>query len=115
MKVTYCFTTTDGKHTVEREFARGDAPSEIAHDDLGLMCRDYRAELSPVHSTGAGWPMTCIGSGVNANQAQELRDELKRCSVPTDVTNGGDPVYRDASHRRRALKARGIIDKSSYC
>ncbi len=117
---TYCFTTKDGKHTVERRYPRGEAPKSIMlrSEDNGFPVRayrDYRAELSPVHSTGAGWPIVCIGSGVNANQAQELRDELKRCGVPTEVTGGGNPVYRDASHRRRALKARGLIDKSSYC
>lgn len=114
MKVTYCFSI-EGETPVEREFDRGAAPPEIVLGDGRVARRDYRAELSPTHSTGAGWPIVCVGSGVNANQAQELRDEFKRCGVPTEVTGGGDPIYRDAAHRRRALKARCIFDKSSYC
>ncbi len=115
---TYCYTTEDGE-TVEREFARGEAPEFVAIFSKEIHVhvradRDYRAELSPTHSTGAGWPIECVGSGVNANQAQELRDEFKRCGVPTDVSSDGNPIYRDVAHRRRALEARGLIDKSSY-
>ena len=117
--ITYCFTTKDGKYTVERRYPRGTAPKFVMlrDEDNGFSIRanrDFRAELSPTHSTGAGWPIECVGSGVNANQAQELRDEFKRCGVPTDVSSDGNPIYRDVAHRRRALKARGLIDKSSY-
>jgi hypothetical protein len=31
------------------------------------------------------------------------------------VNKNGDPVYRDAAHRRKALRVRGMIDKQSYC
>jgi len=58
--------------------------------------------------------MECIASGVNANQAGELRDFFAKSGVPTEVTSDGNPIYRNASHRRRALKARGFVDRSSY-
>ena len=66
--------------------------------------------------TMAGWPMApCLASGVHPNQAQELRDCLSNAGVPTEVTSDGDPIYRTPTHRKRALKARHLVDKSSYC
>jgi len=61
-----------------------------------------------------GWPMACYASGVNAEQADQLRAEFKRVGVPTEVTKDGDPIYTSASHRKRALKARGFFDRAAY-
>ncbi len=77
------------------------------------MKRDFAAENAGVPAK-KGWPMTCVASGVNAAQAGELRDLLEKKGVPTEVTPDGDPVYRDANHRRKALKARGLVDKQSF-
>ena len=62
----------------------------------------------------AQWPLVCHASGVHAEQAGELRQFLAERGCPTEVTPGGDPVYRSAEHRRRALRARGLCDRSSY-
>jgi hypothetical protein len=75
--------------------------------------RCYQEERASVPPT-KGWPLTCFASGVHASQAQELRDHLASKGVPTEVTRDGDPVYRDAKHRRKALKVRGMVDKSSF-
>jgi hypothetical protein len=56
----------------------------------------------------------CVGSGVNAEQAPELRKFLADRGCPTAVTNDGDPVYTSAGHRRKALKLRGMCDKGGY-
>lgn len=87
-------------------------PVEIEVDGV-VAKRSYRAERVGVPST-KGWPLVCCASGVNASQAQELRDTFKRLGVPTEVTPGGDPVYTSAEHRRRALKARGLHDRAAY-
>ena len=75
--------------------------------------RSYQAERSGVQSP-RGWPLVCVASGVNASQAQELREEFKRVGVPTEVTADGDPVYTSPEHRRRALRARGFFDRGAY-
>jgi hypothetical protein len=62
----------------------------------------------------AGWPLTCVASGVHPDQAQALRDHLAKHGVPKEVTKGGDPIYTYAAHRRRALKARGFVDRASF-
>jgi hypothetical protein len=108
---TYCYTTEDRK-TVERLFPAGEAPPTIMVDDK-VAHRDYRAERVGVPAT-AGWPMECFASGVHASQAGELREFLDKKGVPTEVTKDGDPVYRSASHRRKALKVRGLFDRNSF-
>lgn len=109
--MTFWYETPD--ETVhQRQFPMGGAPLTISVDGVTAK-RSYRAESKGGKST-RGWPITCYASGVNANQAQDLRDEFKRINVPTEVTPDGDPVYTDAAHRRRALKARGFHDRASY-
>jgi len=107
----YCYTTEDG-HTHERHFKLGTAPPHII-TLAGKAKRDLQAEN--VGIPGKGWPLTCCASGVNAADAGKLRKCLADAGVPTEVTPDGDPVYLSAVHRRKALKARGLFDKASYC
>ena len=108
----YCFTNPDTGHTVERFFDMGSAPA-IIDEGYGAYPRDYAAERAGVPAS-AGWPMECVASGVHPSQARDLHDYLASRGVPTEVTPDGNPVYRDANHRRRALRARGIHDNASY-
>ena len=107
----YCYSNSEGV-IVEQFHKMGDAPTEIVVD--GEVCkRDYQAEQVGVPAK-AGWPMECYASGVNASDADKLRKHFDEIGVPTEVTKNGDPVYTSASHRRRALKARGYYDKHSF-
>lgn len=109
---TYCYSDSKG-NIVEQFHPMGEAPEKITIN--GEECgRDFAAEQTGRPSR-IGWPITCYASGVNANQAQELRDELKRCGVPTEVTVNGDPVYTSHEHRKKALKARAMHDNNSFC
>lgn len=95
----------------------GDAPSEVVMISQGrpVVCkRDFAAEQVG-RPARAGWPLTCYASGVNANQAQELRDHFKEVGISCEVTQNGDPVYTSHAHRKRALKCRGIHDRNSFC
>ena len=107
----YCYKTETGK-IVERRFDIGTAPLAILVDGVEAK-RSYRSEGVGVPAT-SGWPITCYASGVNARDAGALREHLTRKGVPTEVTPDGDPVYTDPVHRRKALKARGLIDKAGY-
>ena len=109
----YAYAKPDGEVVWhEQKLADGPPPAQLEVDGV-VARRSYRAERVGVPPT-AGWPMVCIASGVNAADAQKLRDEFNRVGVPTEVTKGGDPVYRSASHRKRALEARGLIDRQAY-
>lgn len=98
----------------ERAFSDGPPPEEIVCEDGKVAKRSFVAERVAVPAA-KGWPLECLASGVNAADAQALRDEFKRVGVPTEVSRDGNPIYTDAAHRRRALKARGLVDRSSYC
>ena len=118
---TYCYEGPDGV-LVEHTFEAGKAPESVeCHGVVYTRC--YQAELSSQYASVRGssnrvkrtYPMTCYASGVHADQAQDLRDHLSSHGVPTEVTTDGDPIYTSAAHRRKALKVRGLIDKSSFC
>ena len=107
----YCYSNDKGD-TLRRWFPASHRPKKIRHNGATYF-RDYAAEAVGVPAS-AGWPMTCYASGVAPSQAQELRDFYLKNGVPTEVTADGDPIYRSAAHRRRALKVRGMHDKSSF-
>ena len=79
----------------------------------GLTAKLQEAEAVGVPAS-KGWPLECYASGVAPDQAGELRDYLAKKGVPTEVSADGNPIYRDAAHRRKALKARGLHDKASF-
>lgn len=110
----FCYVT-DGGVREEHQFPMGEAPETL--DISGVPAyRDFRAEHSPRKARSESWPMApCVGSGVNAAQAGELRKFLADRGVPTEVSSDGDPVYTSAGHRKKALKVRGLHDNASYC
>jgi hypothetical protein len=108
---TYCFQNEKTGLIIERMFRIGKAPQRI--EEAGRRYgRCFAAEAVGVPAKG--WPLTCVASGVQPDQAGELSKCLADAGVPTEVTSQGDPVYRDVSHRKKALKARGFFDKASY-
>lgn len=54
----------------------------------------------------------CIGSGVNAVQADELRGFFDKHGETVEVTGDGDPVYENTNQRKRCLRMRGFADNS---
>lgn len=109
----YCYETDDGQ-AIERVFPVGKAPARFVIPKTGRVARRSFFLEHKRGPSSSGWPMTCFASGVGASQAAELREHLRRAGVPTEVTPNGDPIYRDAAHRRRALRARGLIDRASF-
>ena len=106
----YCYR--NGRNVIERWFPASHHPNEFVFKGKTYR-RDFAAEGVGVPAS-RGWPMECVASGVAPSQAQELRDYYRKHGVPTEVTADGNPVYRDARHRRKALKVRGMHDKASF-
>lgn len=106
----YCYSR--GDDVVEREFRTGSAPKFVIVGKRKYY-RDFGAEGVSVPSS-SGWPIECVASGVNPSQAGELREFYRKSGCPTEVTADGNPVYRNASHRRKALKLRGFKDRGGY-
>jgi hypothetical protein len=107
----YCYR--NGDSVIERYFpTHGNKPKTIRHNGRNYH-RSFADEGKSIPQT-MGWPLECVASGVHPSQANELREFYKKAGVPTDVTSDGNPVYRDATHRKKALKARGFSDRSAY-
>lgn len=69
------------------------------------------------HPTGShkpkGWPMNCEASGCHPSQVGEFTKMMSDEGVPTDFTPDGRAIYTSRSHRRKALKVRGMHDKDA--
>ena len=123
---TYCYS--DGMEVFERLFPRGKAPDRITLGNGAVVDRCRQAEVAGMVTSVRGsenpthhrrqrnpWPMEpCVASGVHPDQARELSDHLQVHGCPTEVTKDGEPIYTSASHRKKALKIRGMHDKDSF-
>src|SRR5271157_3549903 len=107
---TYCYSSESGA-TLELLFKMGDAPMELVREKERFY-RDFGAEQVSRPSR-TGWPIECVASGVNANQAGELRDFFKKHGESVEVSRDGNPIYTSANQRRRLLKLRGFVDHQS--
>ncbi len=80
--------------------------------------RRFRSNLKPGQPFSQrvgqrGWPMECEASGCHPSQVQEFQKMMADGGVPTDFTDDGRAIYRDRSHRAKALRLRGIFDKDA--
>ena len=107
---TYCFQNEKSGLIIERFFSIGKAPREIVEAERKYL-RSFAAEAVGVPPT-KGWPIECLSSGVAPQQAGELREHFKKAGIKVDVTPSGNPVYLNKAHKDRALKSRGLHDKS---
>ena len=108
----YCYR--NGRHVIERVFSVRERPDEIIVKGKTYR-RDRTSEFNSIGvPSSAGWPFACEASGVNPEQAGELRRFYAEHGVPTEVNTDGNPIYRNPSHRKKALKARGMHDRSSF-
>ena len=122
---TYCFEKPSGE-IIEIVFPFGNAPTRVRDGEDGVIAvrclrKEIAGQVVSVKGTDTpvrgrkGWPMKpCYASGVHANQANELREHLRKSGVPTDVTKNGDPIYTSAAHRKKALKVRGMNDRNAF-
>lgn len=108
----YCYQDKQG-FIHDMFFNMGEAPKEVDLGARGVAKRCFGAEGKTTPST-TNWPMECVASGVNAAQRGELEKHFREVGVPTKVSADGNPIYESASHRRKALSARGFVDKSSF-
>jgi predicted nucleic acid-binding Zn ribbon protein len=109
----YCYEDRHGQ-VFDFFYPVGKAPRTITDKAHGVLNRCFSAESASVPAK-CGYPIECYASGVHPDQAGELRKCLSDAGVQTEVSRDGNPIYRDARHRKRALKARGMFDRAAYC
>lgn len=112
---TYCYRSQDKRRKlITRIFSSKDKPERFVEKGVAFV-RSREDEWGGISVPAvSGWPLECVASGVAPSQAQELRDFYKSHGCPTEVTEDGNPVYRSAAHRKKALKCRGFHDRASY-
>lgn len=112
---TYCYRSRDRQRKlITRVFPVAERPESFKEKGR-IWDRSREDEWAGVSVPASkGWPMECVASGVHPSQAGELRKYFADHGCPTEVTADGNPVYRSAAHRRKALKLRGFKDKASY-
>lgn len=112
---TYCYRSRDKRRDlITRVFSVAERPKSFKEKGR-IWDRSPEDEWDGVSvPSTAGWPMECVASGVHPSQAGELRKFFTDHGCPTEVTADGNPVYRSAAHRKKALKLRGFRDNSSY-
>ena len=109
----YCFSDKDG-NVIMQYFHMKDVPKSVNKGGI-IYKRDFTAEHTRRPQSGIpGWPIECVASGVNAEQAGELRSFFKKNGMNVEVSKDGNPIYENSQQRRKALKLRNFIDKSSY-
>jgi hypothetical protein len=120
---TYIFRRPDGTteevamsiEEYERlSFPRGDGTTGITLPDGTAAVRDIAAEYAKPRRGGcASWPMLSEAAGVMPEQAAEAHAESVRLGVETEFTRDGRAVFRDATHRRKYLRAIGMYDRNA--
>lgn len=103
----------NGDDVIEKVFSAKEEHPKFITVGKRRFTRSFSDERVGIPAS-SGWPMECVASGVHSSQAGELREFFRKNGCPTEVTAEGNPVYRSAAHRRKALKLRGFKDKSSY-
>lgn len=116
---TYCFRDSKG-NPVERFMSVREFERRVVDDRMKEGGRTLVLDVEAQHSgmqpkSCASWPMQSLAAGVHPNQVREASEEAARRGVPTDFARNGDAIFRSADHRRKFLRAHGMIDRSSYC
>lgn len=112
----YSFSRLNGDgYVVVRQFPLNEVPRTILDDAGETLQRDVIADMrTQGRQSRSGWPIHCQASSVLPDQAQELRDHLRKSGVPTEVDSNGRPIYTSQRHQREALKARNMRNNDDY-
>lgn len=102
-KTTYW---VDGTEVGKAEFDRQTTPPVTLAEGISGKADKKRRRR--------GYPIKSVALAVHSSQVGEAQADAVKKGVPTEFTPGGRPILRDASHRRKYLKAYGFVDRNSY-
>jgi len=86
---------------------------ELCDEDSLVMHRDLIAEHGETKDTPANWPQHSDAAGVGESQIIEAQEEMAKAGCPTEYDSQGRAVFRDRKHRKEALRAMGMFDRSA--
>ena len=96
----------DGYEVTKDEFDRQTTPPVTLAEGISGKADKKRRKR--------GYPIKSVALAVHSSQVGEAQADSAKKGVPTEFTSGGRPILRDASHRRKYLKAYGFHDRNSY-
>lgn len=70
--------------------------------------------LSPRTTSLGSWPVLSDAAGCHPDQIPEFRQFLSEKGVEANYTPDGRLVMESHDHRKRCLKALGMVDRNSY-
>lgn len=114
---TYCYKKPDGTivelFMTVAEMSERQQNSKIEID--GETCqRIYTESGITGAASNAGWPIMSEAAGCHPKQIKEFEAHDRKIGVNTKYTQDGRAIFRDSNHRRRHLKAHGMLDRNSY-
>jgi len=108
--------TLEVPYSVFRGMARGldTEGREVYEIDGETWCREFAPSSESQRRVSAQWPLESAAAGVLPSQIAEERAHLRKCGVNVEFTKSGKAIFTSHEHRRKALKAMGLLDKLSY-
>jgi hypothetical protein len=111
----YCYRRRDNGEIVEltmtvaqMEVAEG-ADHAVECEDGVIADRDITAEHIKTQEASC-WPQYSDAIGVHPDQRQAAYEASVREGVPTRYDREGRAILTSRSHRRKLLKAKGLVD-----
>ncbi len=77
-----------------------------------VMKRDYQADFGKQRFADI-WPYASAALGVHPEEIQNRMAFDKEMGVPTEYDGDGDPIMRNATHRRDFCRAHKVHDRNA--
>lgn len=92
-------------------------PIRYTKEEIEEMVRlGEAAEITPEMKKRLpkGYPIRSMSMAVHTTQIKEAMEHDRKLGVPTNYSRNGEPIWTDAAHRKRFMKAHKLIDRNSY-
>lgn len=79
------------------------------------MCRHYQADFGKQGRCDT-YPFASYAAGVSLSEVPAMREIDRKAGVLTDYTtgpDGGDPIFRSPSHRKKYCRVHGLYDRDA--
>ncbi len=76
------------------------------------MNRNFQADFGKQY-VGDIWPYPSAALGVHPEEVQHRMEFDRQMGVPTEYNSDGDPIMRNATHRRKFCRAHKVHDRNA--
>jgi len=106
-------------HMCGNDFTTDEFPDEYPRKYMecprcGMMGVHEESAPNVIGTSSTGWPMVSECAGVSPEQVPAMKKKLLESGVSCNFDGEGRPEFISPSHRKKCLKAMGLIDKGSF-